>query len=66
MSVVRDGRFGRGNDPIWLNDSGCQGNESDIYQCDLLTGWDNNTCTHLTDVGIKCGKKTVLYILLLQ
>ena len=57
VSVVTDGRFGPGKDPIWLSNPACVGTESDIYQCSLTDGWDNNTCTHASDVGIQCGMK---------
>ena len=56
VSIYTDSRFGQGKDPIWLSSPGCQGNESDLDQCPLDGGWDNNTCTHSSDVGLACSR----------
>lgn len=42
-----------GSGPIWLGDLNCQGDEMDLEFCNHA-GWNNHTCTHAEDVGLKC------------
>ena len=40
---------------IWLDNVHCQGNESDLFQCEH-DGVGVHNCDHNEDVGVKCGK----------
>jgi len=44
---------GQGSGPIWMDDVGCSGSESHIYDCSHR-GWGNNDCTHGNDVSVEC------------
>ncbi|KAL4216375.1 Deleted in malignant brain tumors 1 protein-like [Mactra antiquata] len=51
VSIVHNVSSGVG--PIWLGDLDCFGDEADIEFCNL-GGWNNHSCTHANDVGIRC------------
>ena len=46
------GRFGQGTGPIFVDNSGCGGNEPRLLSC----GYDTHTadCTHAEDAGLRC------------
>ncbi|KAL4239801.1 scavenger receptor [Mactra antiquata] len=44
-------RYGRGSGEIMLDDTNCQGNESDVFHCYYSTDAD---CDHTEDVGVSC------------
>ncbi|XP_028407122.1 antigen WC1.1-like [Dendronephthya gigantea] len=54
--IVHQDRFKRQGgykyDRIWLSALKCKGTESSIFNCDKE--WDDNSCSHLEDVGIRC------------
>ncbi|XP_052793494.1 deleted in malignant brain tumors 1 protein-like isoform X1 [Mya arenaria] len=51
--VKAGGVYGEGNDPIWLDDVVCLGNESNIEDCGH-SGFGNSNCDHYEDVGVIC------------
>ena len=53
----RYAHFGEGSGPILLDDVGCNGDESNIDQCDH-SGWFNNNCRHNYDAGVTCDLTT--------
>jgi len=50
--VIRN-RFGEGNDPIWLDEVNCAGDERSLAECGH-DPWGQNDCSHSEDVAIAC------------
>lgn len=46
-------RFGRGHDPIWLDEVNCTGTEDHLFNC-RASAWGNNNCYHGEDAGVIC------------
>ncbi|PIK34659.1 putative deleted in malignant brain tumors 1 protein [Apostichopus japonicus] len=47
-------RFGRGSDPIWLDDVSCSGSELRIENCGSIA-WGEHNCGHHEDASVHCG-----------
>ncbi|XP_055567958.1 deleted in malignant brain tumors 1 protein-like [Falco cherrug] len=45
--------FGRGHDPIWLDEVNCTGAEGTLFDCHA-TAWGDNNCFHGEDAGVIC------------
>ncbi|ESO86370.1 hypothetical protein LOTGIDRAFT_129408, partial [Lottia gigantea] len=58
---LRKGTYSGGLGPIWVDDLGCQGPESNITQCSKKP-WGVNNCDHDEDVAILCTKAPPLQI----
>ncbi|XP_071492390.1 scavenger receptor cysteine-rich domain-containing group B protein-like [Diadema antillarum] len=52
-SAIGNAYFGRGPDPIMLDDVTCVGNEESILQCGHRTPREHN-CQHSEDAGVRC------------
>ncbi|XP_052770926.1 galectin-3-binding protein-like [Mya arenaria] len=51
LQVIRDGRYGQGQGPIFYDRLGCSGTELSIDDCYSITG---EQCLHNQDVAIVC------------
>ncbi|XP_044844679.1 deleted in malignant brain tumors 1 protein-like [Mauremys mutica] len=53
LSAPGGARFGRGSDPIWLDDVTCTGTEVALSSC-RARPWGDNNCNHGEDAGVVC------------
>ncbi|XP_065276718.1 deleted in malignant brain tumors 1 protein-like [Emys orbicularis] len=53
LSAPGRARFGRGSDPIWLDDVNCAGTEAALSEC-RARPWEENNCNHGEDAGVVC------------
>ncbi|XP_013923311.1 PREDICTED: deleted in malignant brain tumors 1 protein-like [Thamnophis sirtalis] len=55
LSAPRGAKFGKGNDPIWLDDVKCKGTEAALRDC-RLKSWGDHNCNHGEDAGAICSE----------
>lgn len=53
LAAPRGAKFGKGNDPIWLDDVKCKGTEAALHDC-RLKSWGEHNCNHGEDAGAVC------------
>ncbi|XP_009955617.1 PREDICTED: deleted in malignant brain tumors 1 protein-like [Leptosomus discolor] len=52
LSATSGARFGRGHDPIWLDEVNCTGTEDTLFDC-RASAWGENNCFHGEDAGLQ-------------
>ncbi|XP_039893856.1 deleted in malignant brain tumors 1 protein-like isoform X2 [Simochromis diagramma] len=53
LSASANARFGQGKGPIWMDEVGCTGRESNLFEC-RRSGLGSHDCSHSEDAGVIC------------
>ncbi|XP_061211274.1 deleted in malignant brain tumors 1 protein-like, partial [Neopsephotus bourkii] len=53
LAATHGAHFGRGHDPIWLDEVNCTGSEAALVDC-RASAWGNTNCFHGEDAGVVC------------
>ncbi|XP_054254403.1 scavenger receptor cysteine-rich type 1 protein M130-like [Indicator indicator] len=56
LAALGGGRYGRGQDPIWLDNVRCAGTETALSQCPARP-WGAHNCGHGEDASVVCSGK---------
>ncbi|XP_067909634.1 scavenger receptor cysteine-rich type 1 protein M130-like, partial [Heterodontus francisci] len=58
-AVYNYSKYGKSEGPVWVNDVGCEGNESQLQNCSLFTL--NSSLTDSMDVGVLCSGELIAH-----
>nr|XP_038035100.1 deleted in malignant brain tumors 1 protein isoform X4 [Anas platyrhynchos] len=58
LMATKGAHYGRGQDPIWLDEVNCTGTEATIFDC-KARAWGVNNCYHGEDAGVVCSASGV-------
>ncbi|EMP42516.1 Deleted in malignant brain tumors 1 protein [Chelonia mydas] len=59
LSAPGSAHYGRGSDPIWLDDVHCTGTEAALTEC-RAQPWGDNNCHHREDASVVCSGSLVI------
>ncbi|XP_043390774.1 deleted in malignant brain tumors 1 protein [Chelonia mydas] len=58
LSAPGNAHYGRGSDPIWLDDVHCTGTEAALTEC-RAQPWGDNNCHHREDASVVCSDSDI-------